>query len=185
MLCSFKPRAIARDTWLAPIIKIVLGEGWRTPSNLATGIAVKLCSTTVTIITVNINGTIFSASATPASIILNANTEPTAAATIPRGAIQASTKRDFIGKSVPKVEIAIHNGRAINSTIAKNINTSLSSIIKSESCNLAASKINKVEIKIIERSSLNSSTESISKSSWLANQIPNTVTANKPDSWLI
>ena len=164
MLCSCKPLPIARDTWFAPIISMVFGEGWRTPNSLATGIAVKLCNTTVMIITVNINGTIFSASATPASIILSANTEPTAAATIPLGAIHDSTKRDFIGKSVPKVDMAIHNGRAINNTTARNINTSLSNIIKSESCSRAASKINSDDIKIIDKSSLNSSTESISKS---------------------
>ena len=116
-------------------------------------------------ITVKISGTIFSASATPASIILSANTEPTAAATIPLGAIQASTKRDLIGKSVPKVEIAMHKGRATNNTIAKNINTSLSNIIKSESCKRAASKMKSVDIRIIDKSSLNSKTESISRSS--------------------
>ncbi|MNJ60209.1 hypothetical protein D3C77_559260 [compost metagenome] len=103
---------IARAGGLAPTMRNPLGAGSATFSMRANGRAVALCNTTVPIITAKVSGTSNKAPSCPASCRRMAKIADTAAATIPRGAIQPSKARSRQFKFDPQVDSATFSGRA-------------------------------------------------------------------------
>ncbi len=114
--CLISSLARARGNALAPKISKPCGAGARTPNIFAKVPAVKLCNTTVVIITRNTIGTIFSASRKPASSSFRAKSADTAAATIPRGAIQLSKANSRQFSVVPILDTNTLKGRATKMT---------------------------------------------------------------------
>ena len=111
-----------------------------------------------------------------------ANNDEMAAATIPRGATQLKNHLSFDDKLVPKPEIQMLNGRATNiATNSTPTPPNPRSSIAPES-RRAANRINNAEISSTVKVSLNSKMSAISTPRMFANQIPITVTVNKPDS---
>ncbi|MCY1411936.1 hypothetical protein D9M71_273320 [compost metagenome] len=110
--CSALPKALAGG--LAPTIRKPLGAGSATFSRRARGLAVALCRTTVPMITAKVNGTSNNASSCPASCRRMAKIADTAAATMPRGAIQANSARSRQFRFEAAVEMATFRGRAIS-----------------------------------------------------------------------
>ncbi len=149
----------------APMIRMVSGLGRRSSNCRVIQLLVRLCRTTVEMMTEKTSGTSLSASVTRFSSRLRANTELTAAATIPRGAIQLSSSFSLNDKPERMVERKIQNGRAINCTTIISNNTIGPNCQRSPRLSRAASRINRAEIRIIDKSSLNSRIASISRSS--------------------
>ncbi|MNN58451.1 hypothetical protein D3C81_1734990 [compost metagenome] len=110
--CSDLPSSRAGP--LAPTIRKPLGAGSATLSSRASGRAVALCRTTVPMITANVSGTSSNAPSCPASCRRIAKIADTAAATIPRGAIQHSNARSRQLRLEPAVLSSTFSGRAIS-----------------------------------------------------------------------
>ena len=138
--------------------------------------------TTVPIIIKNTNGTIELAPARPTASNLIANNDEIAAATIPRGATQLRNHLSFDERLVPRPEIQILNGRAINMTTSRTPKPPHPRSNMALESRRAANRINRAEISNTVKVSLNSKMSAISTPRILASQIPMTVTVNKPDS---
>ncbi|MNR34573.1 hypothetical protein D3C85_1523570 [compost metagenome] len=78
----------------------------------------------------------------------------------------------------------MQSGRATNCTTQSSTSTMGPSCQSCARSRRAASRMNREEMRMTARSSLKASTSSRSSPSWLASQMPNTVTASRPDSWL-
>lgn len=156
---------MARATELAPMMSQVLGALWRILSRPASGAEVRLCSTTVEMITANTSGTSLSASGMPAWCRLMAKEALTAAATMPRGAIQPSRARARQERSDPQVETRMQSGRATNCTTHNSASTMGPSCQSWARSRRAASRMNREEMRMTARSSLKASTSSKSSPS--------------------
>ncbi len=176
---------MARATGLAPMIRKPLGPGSATLSSRASGRAVTLCSATVPMITMKVSGTSSSAPATPFSSRRWANRADTAAATMPRGAIHASSAFSRQSRLLPRVATHTDNGRATSWMIAS---TSRAVAPRLSSCSIsrrAASTMNSTEISITDRFSLKWRMSSVRTPLRLAITMPATVTVTRPDSSLM
>ncbi len=83
-----------------------------TPSASAMGRESRLWITTVAMITMKVTGTSISAPSSPWASSLKANSEATAAATMPRGEIQASSAFSRQSSPLPAVQSHTVSGRA-------------------------------------------------------------------------
>ncbi|MNH19168.1 hypothetical protein D3C79_788940 [compost metagenome] len=179
--------ATARASGLAPTIRKPLGAGSATLSRRANGREVALCSTTVPMITAKVSGTSNRAPACPASSRRMAKIADTAAATMPRGAIQASRARSRQFKFEPKVDNATFSGRATNWMASSKASTAGPRPIRASRSRRAARRMNSPEISSTLRFSLKCRICRTSTPFILASHMPMRVTANSPDScitWL-
>ena len=145
----------------------------------------RLCTVTVVIISINTSGTKVSPPTKPWFCNWKAKSAETAAATIPRGAIQLKNSFSRQFKRVPIAAIKILNGRATNIKMANTTANPQPKSAIAENSIRAAKIINNAEINSTLRDSLNSKMLSTSTCFILAIQIPMMVTVNRPDSCAI
>ncbi|MDT4836417.1 hypothetical protein FQZ97_701140 [compost metagenome] len=178
--CRALPSSLA--TGLAPMIRKPEGAGSATFSRRASGRAVALCSTTVPMITRKVRGTSRCARSWPASCRRRANTADTAAATMPRGAIQASSARSRQFRLEPAVLTATQSGRATNWITASSNRVAGPMVNSALKSRRAASRMNSPEISSTLRFSLKCRICRTSTPRMLASHMPMMVTASRPDS---
>ncbi|MNZ99190.1 hypothetical protein D3C78_1185040 [compost metagenome] len=108
----------------------------------------------------------------------------TAAATIPRGAIQPSRARSRQFKFEPQVDSTTFSGRAINWMTSSNASTAGPRPSRALRSRRAARRMNSPEISRTLRFSLKCRICRTSTPFMLASHIPMRVTASRPDSWV-
>ncbi len=113
-----------------------------------------LCSATVPMMIMKVSGTSRSAPATPLSSRRWANRAETAAATMPRGAIQASSAFSRQFRLLPRVATHTDSGRATNCTMASTSSAEAPRLSSWSISRRAASTMNRPEISITDRFSL-------------------------------
>ena len=114
----------ARATGLAPMIRNPDAVGAFTFSSLASGRENRLWTTTVLMITRNVTGTSSSAPGTSSVSRRIANSDATAAATIPRGESQASSAFSRQLSELPQVHSHTASGRATHTRTTRNAHAS-------------------------------------------------------------
>ena len=110
---------------------------------------------TVPMITRNVSDTSCCAPAYPSSSSCSAKIEATAAATIPRGAIQAIMARSRQPSPDPRAESPTAAGRTTSTRIARKPSCGTPISLRSLISSRAASKMNRLEMSSTRRFSLN------------------------------
>ena len=173
---------MARATGELPTTSTWVGLGAVTLSRRASGRDVALCTSTVPMISRKVSDTRVWAATGSFSSMRSANRADTAAATMPRGAIQASSARSGQCVVPPSVDSSTASGRT-TSIAAASTSRPVPSSGRPGHCRRAASTMKSIEMISVERCSLNERMCSTSRPRMFASTMPMTVTASRPLSW--